>query len=53
MIKTLNLNVLETKRDVAPEQRPDRFPSVGDYIQTTRTFEHAWATPRHNVIGGS
>ena len=51
MIKTLNLNVLGTKRDVAPEQRPDRFPSVGDYIQTTPTFQHAWATPRHNVIG--
>ena len=40
-------------RDVAPKQRHDRFPFVGDHIHTTPTFEHAWATPRHNVMGGS
>ena len=51
--KNLNLNVSGTKRDVAPTQRSDRFPSVGDHIHTTPTFEHAWATPRHTVIGGS
>ena len=28
-----------------------RFPSVGDHIYATLTFEHAWATPRHAVIG--
>ena len=49
--KTLDLNV-SSARDVAPKQRPDRFPSFGDHIQVTATFEHTWATPRHTVIGG-
>ena len=53
MIKTLELNVSDTKRDVAPKQRPDKLPSIGDHIQVTTTFEHTWATPRHTVIGGS
>ena len=53
MIKTSNLNVSGTKRDVTPKQRPDRFPSIGDHIQVTPTFEHTWATPRHTVIGDS
>ena len=53
MIKTLDLNGSGTKRDVAPKQRPDRFPSVGDHIQVTPTFEHTWATQRHAVMGGS
>ena len=53
MIKTLNLNVSGTKRDVAPKQRPHRFPSIGDHIRVTPTFEHTWATPCHIVIGGS
>ena len=53
MIKTLDLNVSGTKRDVAPKQGPDRFPSIGDHIQVTLTFEHTWATPRHTGIGGS
>ena len=53
MIKTLNLNVSGTKRDVAPKQRPDRFSSIGHHIQVTPTFEHTWATPRHTVTGGS
>ena len=53
MIKTLDLNVSGTKRDVAPKQRPDRFASIGDHIQITPTFEHTWANPRHTVIGGS
>ena len=53
MIKTLNLNVSVTKRDVAPKQRPHRFLSLGDHIHVTPTFEHAWSTPRHTVIGGS
>ena len=53
VIKTLNLNVSRTKRDVALKQRINRFPSVGDHILASPTFEHAWATPRHTVIGGS
>ena len=40
MIKTWVLNVSGTKRDVAPKQNPDRFPSIGDNIQVTDTFEH-------------
>ena len=52
MIKTLNLNVSDT-RNVTPNQRPDRFPSIGDYIHVPTTLEHTWATPRHTVIGGS
>ena len=51
--KTLNLDVSETKRDVAPTQRSDRFPSIGDCIHATPTSEHVWATTRHTVIGGS
>ena len=47
------MNVSGTKRDVAPKQKPDRFPSIGDHIQVTLTFEHTWATPRHTVKGGS
>ena len=34
----------------------DRLPSmdvVGNHVHATPTFEHAWATPRHIVIGGS
>ena len=50
MIKTLDLNVSCTKRDVAPKERSDRFPSIGDHIQVTPTFEHIWATPRPIVI---
>ena len=53
VIKTLNLNVFGTKRDLAPKQRPDRFPSIGDHIHVTPTFEHTWETTRHTVIGGS
>ena len=53
MIKTLNLNVSRTKRDIAPKLKPDRFSSVGDNIHDTATFEHAWATLRHTVMGGS
>ena len=26
--------------------------SVGDHIHVTTTFEHAWATTGHTVIGG-
>ena len=52
VIKTLNLNVSGT-RNVTPNQRPDRFPSIGDYIHVPTTLEHTWATPRHAVIGGS
>ena len=53
VIKTLNFNVSATKRDVAPTQRPNRFSSIGEQNHITPTFEHAWATPRHTVIGGS
>ena len=52
MIKTLDLNISGTRRDVATEQKPDRFPSIGNHIQVTPTFEHTWTTPRHTVIGG-
>ena len=48
--KYLNLNVSGTKKDVAPKQGHDRFPSVGDHIHANPTFEHAWATLRHTVI---
>ena len=47
------INVSGTKRDVAPKQRYERFPSVGDHIHATPTFEHAWATPGHTVIESS
>ena len=53
MIKTWILNVSRTKSDVALEQRPDRFPAIGEYIHVTPTFGHTWATPRHTIIGGS
>ena len=42
-----------TKRDVVPKQRYDRFPSAEDHIHATPTFEDAWASPGHTVIGGS
>ena len=51
--KFLNLNISGTNKDVAPKQIYDRFPSVGDHIHVTPTFERAWATPGHTVIGGS
>ena len=51
--KVLNLNVSGTNRIVVPKQIYNRFPSVGDHIHVTTTFEHAWATPGHTVIGGS
>ena len=38
----MNLNVSGTKRDVAPKQRYDKFPSVGDHINAIHTFEYAW-----------
>ena len=41
------------KRDVAPKQRSDRFPSVGDHIHAIPTFEYAWGAPRYTVIEGS
>ena len=52
MIKTLDLNISGTKKNIAPKQRPDRFPSSGDHIQVTPTFEHTRVTPRHTVIKG-
>ena len=51
--KFSNLNVSGTKRAVAPKQRYNTFPSIGDHIHATPTFEHVWATPRHTVVGGS
>ena len=53
MIKTLNFNFSGTKRDVVLKQRPDRFPSIGDHIEVTTTFEHTWVTPTDTVIGSS
>ena len=38
--------------DVAPKQRY-RFSSIGDDIHATPTFEYAWATSKHIIIGGS
>ena len=52
-LKTLNLDVLRTKRHVVPKQRSDRFPAVADHIHATPTFAHALANPRHTVIGCS
>ena len=40
MIKTLNMNVSGTKRDVSLKKSPGRVPSTGDHIQVTPTFEH-------------
>ena len=51
--KNLNLNVSRTKKDVAPKQRYNRLLSVEGHIHATSTFEHALATPRPLVIGGS
>ena len=49
VIKTLNLNISGTKRDVDPKQRPDRFSSVRELNRITPTFEHAYVTPRHTL----
>ena len=51
--KPLNLNVSGTNRDVVPKRKYDRFPSAGDHIHSTTTFENAWIAPEHTVIGGS
>ena len=51
--KPLNLNVSGTNRDVVPKQKYDRFPSAGDHIDYTNTFENAWTAPEHAVIAGS
>ena len=53
MIKTLDLNISGTKRDVAPKQTQDRFQSFGDHILVTPTFKHTWETTKHTVIEGS
>ena len=50
MIKTLNWHQEGCRQ--RPD-RPDRFPSIGDHIHITLTFEYTWATPKHAVIGGS
>ena len=39
--------------DVVPKQRYNRFPSAGDHIHATTTFEYAWTTPGHTIIKGS
>ena len=39
--------------DIVPKQRYDKLPPVGDHIHVTPTYDHAWATPDHTVIGGS
>ena len=49
----MNLNVSGTNRDVVPKQRCDRFPSVGDHIHATATFQYAWEIPGHAIIEGS
>ena len=36
--KFLNLNVSGFKKDVAPKEICDRFPSVGDHIHAAPTF---------------
>ena len=51
--KFLSLSLSGTKRDVAPKQRYDKFPFIGDQIYATPTFEQAWASSGHTVIGGS
>ena len=33
MIKILDMNVSGTQKDVAPRQRSNRFPSIGDHIK--------------------
>ena len=49
--KIFDLNASRTNKDVYPKQRYDR--SCWFHIHATATFEHAWATTRHTVIGGS
>ena len=39
--KFFDLNVCETNGGVAPKQRYDRLPSVGDHIHAATTFECA------------
>ena len=51
--KFLNLNVSGTNRNVVPKQTFDRFPSVGDHIHATTTFEYVSTTPGHTIMGGS
>ena len=51
--KFLNLNVSGTNRDVVSKQRYDRYPSIGDHIHTTTTFEYVWATSGHTAIEDS
>ena len=46
--KCLNSNVSVTHRDVVPKKSYDRFL----FVNSTTTFEYAWATP-HNIIRGS
>ena len=38
--------------DVAPKQTYE-MKYVGDHTHATPSFEHAWPTPRHTVIGSS
>ena len=38
---------------MVPEQRYDRFPSAGDHIHATTTFDYVWATPERTIIRDS
>ena len=46
------MNASDTKMNVAPKQRPGRFPSIGDHIKVTPNFENTLGILRHTVIGG-
>ena len=47
--KLLNLNISDTKRAVAPKQKYI-FPSVGDHIHATPSFEYAPGQPQDKLL---
>ena len=51
--KIFEFKCLWNQYGVVPKQRYDKLPPVGDHIHVTLTYDHAWATPDHTVIGVS
>ena len=52
-LKIYGFNDFVSNRNVVLKQRFDRLSSGGDQVHATPTFEHAWATAGHTVIGSS
>ena len=50
--KIFQFKCLLNQLGYCPKQSYDRFPSVGDHIHVTTTFEYARTTPGHVIIGG-